>query len=79
MIADPNLSIGYPDRSLAGSVATPGGSLVKVAFVPTALSHRRPIHEPQAVQFLAPSGNLFKGDPWLIHGLPTMDAVYPRG
>ncbi len=41
----PENSIGSP----RGCVALTGGGLVKVAFVLTALSHRHPVHEPQAL------------------------------
>ena len=36
------------DSQLKGCVAKTGGSLVEVVFMPTTLSHRYPIHEPQA-------------------------------
>ena len=37
-----------PTATISGCVAKTSGSLVKVAFVLTALSHRHPTHEPQA-------------------------------
>jgi len=37
-----------------GCVAKTGGSLVKVAKVPSAISHRHPIHEPQTTIQMAP-------------------------